>query len=140
MPKTYIGPCYADLIFDQEAPFFLKVVDISGRPNKPPKQKQKTHKNCYHICNNELFTTGKLSKDCLTVEIISQDNQDNSFTIPIKLFSIYFNPAYCLTCHKSQGATFTSDFTIHEYDMFSSRLKYVAISRAQSITQLNFIK
>ena len=40
-PISKIGRCYSDLIFDQEAPFSLKVVDISGRPNKPPKYKKK---------------------------------------------------------------------------------------------------
>ena len=85
-----------------------------------------------------MFTTGKLYEDRSMVDIISQDDEKIKFSIPTKLFTIYFNPAFCVTVHSSQGMTIKYNYTIHEFNKFDSRLKYVAISRAQSVNQLNF--
>jgi ATP-dependent exoDNAse (exonuclease V) alpha subunit len=85
-----------------------------------------------------MFTTGNLNEDRSMVEVISQDDEKIKFSIPTKLFTIYFNPAYCVTIHASQGMTIKENYTIHEFSKFDSRLKYVAISRAQSVDQLNF--
>jgi len=85
-----------------------------------------------------MFKVGKLNEDRSMVDIISQDDEKIKFSIPIKLFTIYFNPAYCVTVHSSQGMTIKSNYTIHEFSKFDSRLKYVSISRAQNVNQLNF--
>jgi hypothetical protein len=85
-----------------------------------------------------MFTVGKLNEARTMVDIISQDDDKIKFSIPIKLFTIYFNPAYCVTVHSSQGMTIKSNYTIHGFSKFDSRLKYVAISRAQNVNQLNF--
>ena len=112
----------------------FKGLPIISRKNTNIKSGDKT----FRICNNEMFTTGKLNEDRSIVDIISKDDEKIKFSIPIKLFTIYFNPSYCVTVHKSQGATFSEPFTIHEFNKFDSRLKYVAISRAQNVNQLNF--
>ena len=50
-----------------------------------------------------------------------------------------FHPAYCITCHKSQGQTYDHPYTIHQFDhpYFDERLKYVALSRATNIDYIN---
>ena len=54
-------------------------------------------------------------------------------------FTKIFNIAYCITVHKSQGATFDEAYTIHEFNQFDERLKYVALSRATDINLINII-
>ena len=112
----------------------FKGLPIISRKNTNIKSGDKN----FHICNNEMFTVGKLNEDRSMVDIISQDDEKIKFSIPIKLFTIYFNPAYCVTIHTSQGITIKENYTIHEFDRFDQRLKYVAISRAQNVNQLNF--
>jgi hypothetical protein len=41
--------------------------------------------------------------------------------------------------HSSQGLTIKEDVSIHEFEKFDNRMKYVAISRCQSVNQLNFL-
>jgi hypothetical protein len=98
----------------------------------------KTNDKSVRICKNEMFTAGKISKDRLTVDIISQARESIKFTVPIKEFALYFKSAYAITTHSSQSLTITSDITIHQFDKFSDRMKYVAISRCQHVGQLNF--
>jgi hypothetical protein len=67
-------------------------------------------------------------KLCAGMPIISRKNNKEMF-----------NVAFCITCHKSQGATFDEPYTIYEFDQFDSRLKYVALSRATDINLINII-
>jgi ATP-dependent exoDNAse (exonuclease V) alpha subunit len=91
------------------------------------------------ICKNEMFKVKRLANDMKTVDIVCQDRDDINFTLPTHLFNIYFKPAYCITVHSSQGLTIKEGITIHEFDRFDNRMKYVAISRIQNVNQLNFI-
>ena len=50
-----------------------------------------------------------------------------------------FNVAYCITTHKAQGATFDEPYTIHEFEKFDERLRYVALSRSTDIQLINII-
>ena len=59
--------------------------------------------------------------------------------IPFNLFQRLFYVAYCITIHKSQGTTFDFPYTIHEWShkRFDARLKYVALSRATNLENIN---
>jgi hypothetical protein len=46
---------------------------------------------------------------------------------------------YCTTVYKAQGANFTEDYTIWDYNKMCNKLKYTALSRAKSVNQINFI-
>ena len=54
--------------------------------------------------------------------------------------STSFKPRYAMTVHKSQGSTFTEDYSIYEYETMKSRMLYVALTRARNIKQINFCK
>jgi hypothetical protein len=89
-----------------------------------------------NVFNNETFTirTIRLS----TGEIIIEDDGKLQ-SIPIDEFTKMFNVAYCITCHRAQGETYDVEYTIHEFNQFDERLKYVAMSRAVDIKLINII-
>ena len=89
-----------------------------------------------NVFNNETFTirTIRLS----TSEIIIEDDGKLQ-SIPIDEFTKMFNVAYCITCHRAQGETYDVEYTIHEFNQFDERLKYVAMSRAVDIKLINII-
>ena len=100
----------------------------------------KTNDKSVRICKNEMFKVLKLSKDRLNVDIVSQIRNEIKFTVPVKEFVLFFKAGYAITTHSSQSLTISEDITIHQFDMFSDRRKYIAISRCQNVNQLNFIK
>jgi ATP-dependent exoDNAse (exonuclease V) alpha subunit len=60
-------------------------------------------------------------------------------TIQIDDFQKYFYPSYCITCHKSQGSTIDESYTIHEFNKMHHKLRYVALSRATKLENINII-
>jgi len=94
----------------------------------------------YDICNNETFIIKKIGKDSIIIEGEDDDETiSRNIEIPIKYFQRLFYVAYCITTHRSQGSTFTNAYTIHEFDLFDNRLKYVALSRSTSINNINIV-
>ena len=65
-----------------------------------------------------------------TKEVILVGDEQRTLEIPFGHFQRLFYPAFCITCHKSQGSTFDHECTVHEWEKFNRRLKYVALSRA----------
>ena len=51
-----------------------------------------------------------------------------------------FKPRFAMTVHKSQGSTFTENYSIYEYEDMTSRMLYVALTRARDKQQINFCK
>ena len=75
-----------------------------------------------NIFNNELFTIKTITKD----DIIVYD-EEQEITIPINQFQR-------LTVYKSKGSAFDYGDSIHEFNRFDERLKYVALSRSSNIS------
>ena len=92
----------------------------------------------FYMANNEIFEVYKVSDDKQIISIINPDDKNIKFDVSIKMFNTLFNSAYCITVHCSQGLTIGSDLTIHEWNKFNERLKYVSISRCKNTSQLNF--
>ena len=86
-----------------------------------------------------MFKVKRLSNDKLTIDIVCSDREEIEFSIPTNLFNIFFKCSYAITIHSSQGLTIKDDITIHEFEKFDNRLKYVSISRCKSVNQLNFL-
>ena len=87
-----------------------------------------------NICNNEKFTIKEIKH---TKNIIMIQDEDKLMEIPFELFQKLFYVAYCITCHKSQGESFDHPYTIHEFEKFDERMKYVALSRSTNIKFIN---
>jgi ATP-dependent exoDNAse (exonuclease V) alpha subunit len=88
----------------------------------------------FDICNNELFNIKKNNAETLTI-----NDEDREIEIPINKFQKLFYVAYCITVCKSQGSTFDFNYTIHEFEKFDNRLKYVACSRSTDIKHINIV-
>jgi ATP-dependent exoDNAse (exonuclease V) alpha subunit len=89
----------------------------------------------FNIMNNETFVIDKVTSDEITIS----DKGRSPIIIPSKDFTRLFNIAYCITVHKAQGETYDFNYTIYEWSKFSSRMKYVALSRATNKKYINVI-
>ena len=86
------------------------------------------------ISNNDSFTIKKIDNK-KEIIIITDDEKD--IDIPINEFQKLFYVAFCITVHKSQGSTFNHPYTIHQFELFDERLKYVALSRSTDKNLIN---
>lgn len=86
------------------------------------------------VCNNQQFIIKKINVGKCIVNDGGEDIE-----IETKDFNRYFHVAFALTVHKSQGSTFDTEYTIHEWDKFDNRMKYIAISRATTINNINLL-
>uniref|UniRef100_A0A6C0EDF2 HNH nuclease domain-containing protein n=1 Tax=viral metagenome TaxID=1070528 RepID=A0A6C0EDF2_9ZZZZ len=90
-----------------------------------------------NIVNNQTFIVKEINKDIIIIE----DEFDNNIIIEInkKDFSKLFYIAFCITVHKSQGATYNTNYTIHEWNLYTDKMKYVSLSRSTDIKFINII-
>ena len=79
-----------------------------------------------------MFTITKITTD----NIIAYDD-DQEIEIPTDKFQRLFYIAFCITVYKSQGSTFDYPYSIHEFEHFDNRLKYVSLSRSSNIKHIN---
>jgi ATP-dependent exoDNAse (exonuclease V) alpha subunit len=89
-----------------------------------------------NIFNNETFTIKAIKQKDDVIVVVDEGREQE---VPIAEFTKMFNVAYCITVFKSQGATFDEAYSIHEFDQFDKRLKYVALSRATDINLINIV-
>jgi ATP-dependent exoDNAse (exonuclease V) alpha subunit len=81
------------------------------------------------IYNSEMFVVSKIDMRDKTFSFF---NDEEEMTMPIEKFSSMFYPAYCITCHVSQGCTFDKKYTIWDwnFERMDQTARYVALSRA----------
>ena len=115
-------------------------------PNKHDSESQEVtlYKNLPIICkkndealeliNNEQFVVSKITDTHVHVK-----NDIKTLIIDMDKFQEYFYVAYCITIHKSQGATYNFPYTIHQFNRLDKRLKYVAFTRATDMKLINII-
>ena len=79
-----------------------------------------------NILNSQTFNIIDINTENFTII-----NDDVKVKIPITEFHKYFYIGFCITIHASQGETYTSKYTIHDWNFtrFCDRAKYVAMSR-----------
>jgi hypothetical protein len=82
------------------------------------------------IVNNERFVITKISE--INNNITMENEQKKEIKIKINEFQKLFRVAYCTTIHSCQGLSIGEQYTLHEWDKYDQRLKYVALSRARS--------
>jgi len=78
------------------------------------------------VVNNEMFVIKKINDDLITIS----NEMKKDIEIPTDKFNKLFYLAFCITIHKSQGATFENKYTIFEWNKQNKKMKYVALSRA----------
>ena len=94
------------------------------------------------VANNEMFEINHIDHKNKTFIIAPQGadfETDKLIEIAFSDFQRLFYVAYALTCYKVQGCTFDVPFTIHEWDRYDSRMRYVSLSRATKIEYINII-
>ena len=82
-----------------------------------------------------MFSIKTIDDEFITVTT----DEDKQIDIPINLFQKLFYVAFCITVAKSQGSTFKHSYTIHEFNRFDNRLKYVALSRSSNTKHINIV-
>jgi hypothetical protein len=94
----------------------------------------------YDIFNNETFTVKKVDYDSQIISITDDVQVDRQpIEIPFKEFQRLFYVAYCITVCRSQGSTYDHDYTLHEFERYDNRMKYVALSRATDVKHINIV-
>jgi ATP-dependent exoDNAse (exonuclease V) alpha subunit len=89
-----------------------------------------------NICNNDTFKIKQINTKSKTIVITDVDKEQ---TINFDDFQKMFYVAYCITTHKSQGMTINEPYTIHEFEKFDERLKYVSLSRSTNKKYINTV-
>jgi len=86
----------------------------------------KTH-SAYTFTNSQELTVKSWNKDNLCLTTLKGDtiNVDINYTTS-------FKPRFAMTVHKSQGSTFTENYSIYEYEAMTSIMLYVALTRARN--------
>lgn len=144
--ETYLNVCYTNKCRKAVNDYYMKKYLLNNKNNKtleyqPLSYDKNTQKmiickgmpimarvndKSLDIVNNELFTITDVTDENITIT----NEIKSSIVIPAKRFHRLFSLAFCITIHKSQGATFDGRYTIYEWDKLDSKLKYVALSRA----------
>jgi len=94
----------------------------------------KVNDKTLEIVNNEQFVITKIIGDEITIK-----NDERELKINMDIFQKVFFVAYCITIHKSQGASYNFPYTIHEFDRLDKKLRYVALTRATDINHINIV-
>jgi len=89
------------------------------------------------IAKNETFIINKIKNKIITA--INEDDKEHKIKFNMSDFDEFFDLAFCITAHKAQGCTFNFNYMIHEWNhrYFDWRAKYVAITRAKKMSQVN---
>ena len=104
--------------------------DVILIPNTPIISKINNKK--IEVVNNETFTIKKILSETIIIF-----NEEKEIEIDIKDFQNIFYVAYCITIHSSQGETFNEDYTIYDWEKLDKHLRYVALTRATDIKNIN---
>jgi hypothetical protein len=100
------------------------------------------------IANNEQFIVKKIKEGEIILtneksvindagEVISEKK---TIAVPDERFHKLFVNAFCITLHKSQGQTIKAPYCIHEFEKYTRRMKFVAVSRATILENINIVE
>jgi ATP-dependent exoDNAse (exonuclease V) alpha subunit len=87
-----------------------------------------------NIINNASYTIKAVDEDDITLFC---DENKTTITLQTKDFSKYFYIGFAITAHKSQGATFNFPHTLHEFEKYDKKMKYVALTRTTNKNYIN---
>ena len=86
-----------------------------------------------NILNSQKFIIKQIKDNKIML-----DDEGDEVLLDINKFHNYFYLGFCITIHASQGETFTQPYTIYDWNfyLFCEKAKYVALSRATSIRNI----
>ena len=102
----------------------------------------KANNKKYEIANNDTFIIDSISlskEDGLKYIYIKPEDAETTQPISMNDFQKLFRVAFCITVHSSQGDTFNVPYTCHEFDRYSNKMKYTALSRTTEKSYINII-
>ena len=87
------------------------------------------------IVNNERFKITNIEKDIITIQ---NENKTIKFdAVKDDVFQRCFRVAFATTCHSSQGMTINEPYLIHQWNRYTIKMRYVALSRATEYDNIN---
>ena len=89
-----------------------------------------------NIVNNDMFEINKID---IENNIMTVGSDGKSQEVPLKDFQKLFYVAYCITNHRAQGSTFTGPYSIHEFERYDDKMKYVSLTRATKKSNINIM-
>lgn len=90
--------------------------------------------NKEHIVNNETFMVNGISGENIII-----GNESHELTFSQKELYHNFLLAYSTTVHKAQGATIREEYTIHQWGLMNTKLRYTAVSRTTRKEDVNIL-
>ena len=85
--------------------------------------------------NNERFIITNIEKNIITIE--NEKNKIIFDAVNDDAFQRHFRVAYATTCHSSQGLTVDKYYLIHQWNLYTNKMRYVALSRATEYENIN---
>jgi DNA replication protein DnaC len=93
-----------------------------------------------HTTNKKLniLNSEKFIIETINDKEIEISDENRKVKVDLKLFHKLFYLGFCITIHASQGETFKEKYTIYDwgFEHFCSRAKYVALSRASDLSNI----
>jgi hypothetical protein len=94
------------------------------------------------VCSRiSIKTSGIAKNECFVIESINGNHikfVGVEHTITTSVLSKHFTWGYCMTVHKAQGDTITTDIGIHDWDRMPVDVKYTAVTRALDVNQIHW--
>jgi nucleoside-triphosphatase THEP1 len=89
-----------------------------------------------NVLNSEKFIIKEIDEN----SIVMKENE-REIKIKLKDFHKFFYIGFCITIHASQGDTFDTKYSIYDWNFifFCDRAKYVAMSRATNVNNIQII-
>ena len=85
--------------------------------------------------NNERIIMKDINKNIITIE--NEKNKIIFDAVKEDAFQRCFWVAFATTCHSSQGLTINQAYLIHQWNKYTDKMKYVALSRATEYENIN---
>jgi len=130
------GEC--ERVFIKANPFNPKTQDVTLCVGMPVVAHKTCNNKTLKKSGSGFLNSERFEVQSVTGGVILLVDKDREISVKVADFHKYFYVGFCITVHTSQGETFNERYTIHDWgaSVFCRRAKYVALSRATSINNI----
>jgi len=89
------------------------------------------------IAKNEMFVVRSVGEELVAVS--TRVEGEHVVAIATEDFGTFFALNFCSTTHKQQGETISGPIRIWDYDRMDKHLRYTAVTRAKSLSQISIV-